>query len=161
MQRIARLSAAVLILAGGAVHLQLWRGGYRGIPRIGPWFMANVIISAVLALALLLRNDARVAVAGVIFSVASLSALVMSRTIGIFGFTEKTWTSSVVQATGAEVGAVEILLQHVGSGTGNHHDRVPRGPSKGPHVNGCRIFRVGRRVRERGDGTSRSGGSSR
>src|SRR2546423_6304104 len=109
MQRIARLSAAVLILAGGAVHLQLWRGGYRGIPRIGPWFMANVIISAVLALALLLRNDARVAVAGVIFSVASLSALVMSRTIGIFGFTEKTWTSSVVQATGAEVGAVLFL----------------------------------------------------
>jgi len=97
MQRLARLSAAVLILAGGAVHLQLWRGGYRGIPRIGPWFMANVIISAVLAAALLVRNDARVALAGVVVSLASLGALVMSRTIGIFGFTDKAWTSSVVR----------------------------------------------------------------
>ena len=109
MQRIARLSAAVLILAGGAVHLQLWRGGYRGIPRIGPWFMANVIISAVLAVALMVRNDARVAVAGIAFSLASLGALVMSRTIGIFGFTETAWTSAVVRATGAEVGAVVLL----------------------------------------------------
>lgn len=109
MQRLARLSAAALILAGGAVHLQLWRGGYRGIPRIGTWFMANVIISAVLAVALLVRNDARVALAGVAFSLASLGALVMSRTIGIFGFTEKAWTTSVVQATVAEVGAVLFL----------------------------------------------------
>ena len=109
MQRVARSIAAVLILAGGAVHLQLWRGGYRGIPRIGPWFMANVVISAVLAVALLVRNDARVALAGVVFSLASLGALVMSRTIGIFGFTERTWTSSVVRATGAEVGALLVL----------------------------------------------------
>ena len=109
MQRLARLIAAVLILAGGAVHFQLWRGGYRGIPRIGPWFMANVIISVVLAFALLVRNDARVALAGVAFSLASLGALVMSRTIGIFGFTDKTWTSSVVRATGAEVGALIFL----------------------------------------------------
>jgi hypothetical protein len=109
MQRIARLSAAVLLLVGGAVHLQLWRGGYRGIPRIGPWFLANVIISAVLALALVLRNDVRVAVAGIVFSLASLGALVMSRTIGIFGFTDKAWTSSVARATAAEVGAVILL----------------------------------------------------
>jgi hypothetical protein len=109
MQRIARLSAAVLILAGGAVHLHLWQGGYRGIPRIGPWFMANVIISVVLALALMVRNDARVAWAGIAFSLASLGALVMSRTIGIFGFTETAWTGSVVRATGAEVGAVVLL----------------------------------------------------
>jgi hypothetical protein len=109
MQRLARLVAAVLILAGGAVHLQLWRAGYRGIPRIGPWFMANVIVSAVLAVLLLVRNDVRVAVAGVVFSLASLGALVMSRTIGIFGFTDKAWTSSVVRATGAEIGAVLFL----------------------------------------------------
>jgi hypothetical protein len=109
MQRIARLAAALLILAGGAVHLQLWRGGYRGIPRIGPWFMVNVIVSALLAVALMARNDGRVAVAGIAFSLASLGALVMSRTIGIFGFTETAWTSAVVRATGAEVGAVALL----------------------------------------------------
>lgn len=109
MHRIARLSAAALVLAGGAVHLQLWRSGYRGIPRIGTWFLANVVLSAVLALALMVRHDARVAVAGVVFSLASLGALVMSRTIGIFGFTERTWTGSVVRASAAELGAVILL----------------------------------------------------
>ena len=109
MQRLARLVAAVLILGGGAVHLQLWSGGYRAIPRIGPWFMANVIISVVLAIALFVRNDRRVALAAIVFSLASLGALVMSRTIGIFGFIERGWTSSVVQATAAEVGAVFFL----------------------------------------------------
>jgi hypothetical protein len=71
--------------------------------------MANVIVSAALAVLLLVRNDVRVAVAGVVFSLASLGALVMSRTIGIFGFTDKAWTSSVVRATGAEIGAVLFL----------------------------------------------------
>ncbi|HEV7863619.1 MAG TPA: hypothetical protein VGR20_12995 [Acidimicrobiia bacterium] len=110
MQRLARFVAAVLILTGGAIHLQLWRGGYRGIPRIGPWFMANVLISGLLAGLLVVRNDARVALAGIVFSLASLGALVMSRTIGIFGFTETAWTGSVLRATGAEVGAVVFLI---------------------------------------------------
>ena len=33
--RLTRLLAAALLLAGGIVHLDLWNGGYRYIPRIG------------------------------------------------------------------------------------------------------------------------------
>lgn len=110
MERLLRIAAAVLVLAGGAVHLQLWNDGYRGIPRIGPSFMANVIISVALAVAIVIFRDRRIALAGILFSLAALGALVMSRTTGIFGFTEKAWTTSVVQAAAAEVGAVILLI---------------------------------------------------
>lgn len=109
MQRIARVAAALFVVVGGAIHLQLWRTGYRGIEYIGPLFIANVAVSAVLVLAILLRGDVRVAVAAMLFSASSLVALVFSRTIGLLGFTERAWTDLAVQATTAEVGALVAL----------------------------------------------------
>ena len=64
MQRIAQLAAATFVLAGGYIHLDLWRGGYRAIEYIGPLFIANAVVSVLLVIALLLRPDVRVAVAG-------------------------------------------------------------------------------------------------
>ena len=109
MRRTRLVPAAVLVAAGGVVHLQLWLGGYRGIPVIGSWFVANAVASAVIALALLVTGNRRVAAAGLALSVSSLAALVLSRTVGLFGFLERTWTDQAVAATGAEVGAVVAL----------------------------------------------------
>lgn len=109
MQRIAQLAAATFVLAGGYIHLDLWRGGYRAIEYIGPLFIANAVVSVLLVIALLLRPDVRVAVAGVAFSVSSLVALVLSRTIGLLGFTERGWSDMAVQATTAEIGAVVAI----------------------------------------------------
>ncbi len=109
MQRIARVAAATFLVVGGGIHLNLWRGGYRGIRYIGPLFLANVAVSALLVLALLIRPDARVAAAGILFSVGSAGALLMSRTTGILGFTERAWTDMAVQATTAEIGAVVAI----------------------------------------------------
>ncbi len=106
MERIARLAAAAFVLAGGLIHLQLWQDGYREIPVIGPWFVANAVISVALVVALLARANVPVAVASVVFSVTSLAALVMSRTVGLFGFTERAWTDASVQAGAAELGAI-------------------------------------------------------
>lgn len=106
MERVARLAAAAFVLAGGLIHLQLWQDGYREIPVIGPWFVANAVVSAVLVVALLVRGSVRVGVASVVFSAASLIALVMSRTVGLFGFTERAWTDASIQATAAELGAI-------------------------------------------------------
>ncbi|MDP1807739.1 MAG: hypothetical protein Q8K72_21355, partial [Acidimicrobiales bacterium] len=71
--------------------------------------IANAAVSVLLVLALLLRPDVRVAVAGVAFSVASLVALVLSRTIGLLGFTERGWSDMAVQATTAEIGAIVAI----------------------------------------------------
>jgi hypothetical protein len=109
MHRIARFAAATFVLAGGYIHFDLWRDGYRAIEYIGPLFVANAVVSVLLVVALLLRPDARVAVAGVVFSVGSLIALVLSRTIGLLGFTERGWSDMAVQATTAEIGAIVAI----------------------------------------------------
>jgi len=109
MQRIARITAATFVLVGGGIHLDLWRSGYRGIQYIGPLFVANVAVSVLLFLALLIRADVRIAAAGILFSIGSLAALVLSRTTGLLGFTEKAWTDLAVQATTAELGAIVAL----------------------------------------------------
>lgn len=106
MERISRLCAVTFVIMGGLVHLQLWRSGYRGIPNVGDAFLVNVALAGVIALAVLVRNNWRVNLAGVVFSVGSLAALVMSRTVGFLGFTERAWTDRAVQATTAEVGAI-------------------------------------------------------
>lgn len=109
MHWIARLAAATFVLAGGYIHIDLWRNGYRAIEFIGPLFVANAVVSVLLAVALLVRPGALVAAAGVLFSVGSLVALVLSRTTGLLGFTERGWSDMAVQATTAELGAVVAI----------------------------------------------------
>jgi len=106
MDRITRVAAAAFVIVGGLVHLQLWRSGYKGIPYIGTWFIANVAVSVALAAVVVAVNNAWVNLGGVLFSLSSLVALVMSRTTGLFGFTERAWTDQAVRATTAELGAI-------------------------------------------------------
>ena len=106
MHRVVRILAAVLILAGAAVHLDLWRGGYKGIPSIGPLFLANVIASAVVAAALVVRGGRIVLLAGSVLAFGSLVALVLSRTVGLLGFMEGVWTVEAMRTVAAEVGAL-------------------------------------------------------
>lgn len=116
MQRVSRLSAAAFLVVGGLVHLQLWRSGYRAIPYIGTLFVANVAASAVLALMVLVRDDVRIHLAGMVFAASSLVALLASRTVGLLGFTERAWTDDAVRAATAEVGAVVALAAVVAAG---------------------------------------------
>jgi hypothetical protein len=111
MHRIARIAAATFVLAGGYIHLDLWRDGYRAIEYIGPLFVANAVLSVLLVVALLVRPGVPVAVAGMVFSLGSLLALVLSRTTGLLGFTERGWSDMAVQATTAEIGAVVAIAR--------------------------------------------------
>lgn len=88
IRRVALLSA-LLIAAGGYVHLCLYRHGYRTIPKIGVGFLLTVIASGVLAVGLVvLRGGANrlVRLAGMTLSAGTL---VVSRTpAGLFNFRE-------------------------------------------------------------------------
>lgn len=106
MERTTRIAAAAFVVIGGLVHLQLWRTGYREIPYIGNLFIANVVVSAVLALVVLVLSNRVVTFGGILFALGSLGALVMSRTVGILGFTEREWTDQALRATTAELGAI-------------------------------------------------------
>jgi len=85
-------ASALLIAAGGYVHLCLYRHGYRTIPTIGVAFLLTVIASGILALALaVLRGTAnRLArLGGLTLSAATLVAFALSRTpSGLFNFRE-------------------------------------------------------------------------
>jgi hypothetical protein len=109
VQPIARILAAVLVLAGGAVHLDLWHAAYRVIPYIGPLFLVNVIASVLVAAAVLIRFNLAVLIAGVALAAGSLGALVLSRTVGVFGFMESGLSVEALATIAAELGASVTL----------------------------------------------------
>ncbi len=89
-----RLVAALAILIGGLVHLELYfRGGYRSFPNanLGRSFLVNGVASVLVAAVLLMRRDAIVRLAGMAVSVGTLIAFYLTRQTdkGIFGFAEK------------------------------------------------------------------------
>jgi len=114
--RWVALGSALLIAAGGYVHLCLYRHGYRTIPKIGVGFLLTVIASGVLALGLVLvRGGANrlVRLAGIALSAGTLVAFALSRTpAGLFNFREVGFHPSPQAALAVltEGGALLLLL---------------------------------------------------
>ena len=114
---------AAAVLVSGYVHYYLYfEGGYRGIQpesvlglTISRSFLLNAIAAVLIAeLAVFaVRRPAAVlpaAVAGALFSAATLGAYVMSRTVGLLGFTESEGSTEAVIAIAAElVGLVAFV----------------------------------------------------
>ena len=103
-----RVVGALLLAAMGWIHLDLWLDGYKNIDVIGPAFLLNTIGGFGLA-ALLLVTPRRflpwVAALGALFCIGTLGALIISTTIGLFGFKETTaatlwWESFWVELAG-------------------------------------------------------------
>jgi hypothetical protein len=118
----AVLTAAVAIMVSGWVHFYLYfRGGYRGIApesvlglTIGRSFALHAIGAVILAEALVLSLRFRAlllpaAALGTGFALASVAALVLSRTSGLLGFEESSTSSEAVVALVAEAVAVVAL----------------------------------------------------
>ena len=79
------------MFVSGLIHLQLYFDGYRDFPdaNLGRSFLLNAIVSVVVAIALVARNEVVVRLAAVALLIGTLVAFVLSRTDqGIFGFTE-------------------------------------------------------------------------
>ena len=113
-----RIVGAVLLAAMGWIHLDLWLDGYKNIDVIGPAFLLNTIGGFGLA-ALLLVTPRRflpwVAALGALFCIGTLGALIISTTIGLFGFKETTaatlwWESFWVELAGFVVLAALAAL---------------------------------------------------
>lgn len=88
--RILRIAAAVSILVGGLIHLDLYFDGYRAIPDIGRSFMLNAIASAAIAAAVAARSEWFVRAAGIAIAAATIGAFILSRRgDGLFDFREQ------------------------------------------------------------------------
>ena len=109
-----RYLAAALLLVGGLVHLKLYFDGYRDFPdeNLGRSFLLNVVASVVVAIAVAVRRDWWVRIAGIVVAGGTLVAFALSRTDrGIFGLKEEGLDPSpeALIALIAEVGAIVVL----------------------------------------------------
>ena len=95
---LLRLGCAALLAWIGYIHLHLWLEGYRQIPTDGPLFLLDAISAFVLAAVLLAvaRPLAGLLAAG--YTVSTIAALVISLTVGLFGFRESISASYVVES---------------------------------------------------------------
>jgi predicted lipoprotein with Yx(FWY)xxD motif len=97
-----RLAGAGLLIATGAIHLDLYLTGYRSIPTIGWLFLLQVIAAFALGLAVTVAPRRLVAAAGAGFCLTTLGGYLLSMWIGLFGFKEVRTTAGVV------AGVIEI-----------------------------------------------------
>ena len=108
--RVLRLVGAVLVLAGGAIHLKLNVDDY-GNDDILRAFALNAAASALVAAYLVLRDDVVGPIAGLAVSIGSLGAFVMSRRgDGILDFREVGWNPSPEAALTVVVEVLAVIV---------------------------------------------------
>ncbi len=97
--RILRIASAVLLLAIGGIHLYLVLIGAGGLLTVP--FLLNAVAGAVLGIGMLALHGRLLvldAVLGLLFALASLLALMLALTVGLFGIHEH-WTFILVPQT--------------------------------------------------------------
>jgi predicted lipoprotein with Yx(FWY)xxD motif len=109
-----RVAGAGLLIATGAIHLDLYLTGYRTIPTIGWLFLLQVIAAFALGLAVLVTGG-RLAMAGRLaaaggagFALATLGGYLLSVWTGLFGFKEVRTTAGIVAGV-IDVAAFAVL----------------------------------------------------
>ena len=111
---VLRVLGSGLLIATGAIHLDLYLTGYRTIPTIGWLFLLQVIAAfglglAVLAIPSRLVIPSRLAAgAGAGFALATLAGYLLSVWTGLFGFKEVR-TGAGIAAGVVEVAAFVVL----------------------------------------------------
>ena len=110
-ERLLSAAAAIAIAFGGYIHFDLYRHAYQHIANIGVLFALNVIASAGLVVALVLRPNRLSHLAALLFTVGSLAGFIASRTIGLLGFKETGLTPSpqALLTLIAELSAITLL----------------------------------------------------
>jgi hypothetical protein len=91
---LIRLGIALTTAVSGISHAYLYVHGYRHIPTIGGAFVAQAGVSFALALLILLGGPSWLQWAAAALAGGALGAFVLSRTVGLFGFSEAGWEPS-------------------------------------------------------------------
>jgi hypothetical protein len=104
---LLRTSCAGLLAWIGYIHLHLWLEGYRQIPTDGPLFLLDAVAAFAIAAVVLAwpRPFAGLVAAG--YTASTIGALVISLTVGLFGFHESIHASFVTESLIIE--AVTVL----------------------------------------------------
>ena len=96
---VMRILSAIFLLAAGGIHMYLALNGVGGI--LGVAFILNFVAGIVLAIAMLTLRGVLLkwaTVLSLLFLIATLGALVLALTVGLFGITQ-TWDFTLVPQT--------------------------------------------------------------
>jgi hypothetical protein len=107
---LLRLTGTALLVWIGYIHLHLWAEGYRQIPTDGPLFLLDAVAGFALAAALLAWPRALAGLMAAGYTAATLGALLISLSVGLFGFRESISASYVAQSLAIETIALVVLL---------------------------------------------------
>jgi hypothetical protein len=86
---LLRLGVVVTVAASGYVHADLYIHGYRFLSTIGPMFLLQAAVSFALAALLLFAGPLILQVGAAGTALGALGGFVLSRTVGVAGFTER------------------------------------------------------------------------
>jgi hypothetical protein len=111
---VVRSLAALLILAGGLIHLHLWDGDHRNVDNVGVMFLLNAVSSIVIAVVLVTWRHWIPVLAAFGLVIGSLVAFGISRVdweiLGFAGFDENGWNPSPEAAAAVIVEIVAAVL---------------------------------------------------
>ncbi len=111
------IAGAALLIASGAIHLDLYLTGYNSIPTIGPLFLLQIISAFLLAVAIPLTGLRLAYAAGALFALGVLGGYLLSLKVGLFGFTEVRTTAGIIAAI-IDVAVFAVLAAGAISGLG-------------------------------------------
>lgn len=107
---LVRLGLAGSLAVAAAAHAYLYVHGYQHIPRIGTAFMAQASVSFALALLILVGGPAWLRWAAAALAAGSLVAFVLSRTVGLSGFSERGWDPAPYAAVSVTAEVITLVL---------------------------------------------------
>jgi hypothetical protein len=115
--RIVRLAVLALTATGagfliwsGVIHLELWGDGYKDISVIGPLFLVQGIGSIVIAVAVVALRWLVLLLAGAVTGVATAVGLLLTASVGLFGYTESLTVPYATLSLAVEFTAAFVLL---------------------------------------------------
>jgi hypothetical protein len=110
MRFFFRLGLAVCLAVSAVSHAYLYIHGYQHIPMIGTAFLIQASVSFALSLLIVVGGPWWLEWAAAAIAGASLVAFVLSRTVGLLGFTERGWDPSPHAALSVASEALCVLL---------------------------------------------------
>ena len=105
-----RIGIAVTLAVSGISHAYLYIHGYQHIPMIGTSFIVQASVSFALAALVLLGGPAWLRWAAAMLAGGSLVAFALSRTVGLFGFSEQGWQPSPLAVVSVVAEALTVGL---------------------------------------------------
>ncbi len=110
MNFLLRLGLALSLVVSAASHAYLYIHGYQHIPKIGTAFQIQASIFFALAVLILAGGPGWLRWVAAAGAGGSLVAFVLSRTVGLFGFTEFGWEPSPYAASSVVAEVLTVLL---------------------------------------------------